>query len=456
MRVVITGGSGQLGTLVLRRLIDQRKVKRIVAIDVQPPLVVSGKLEPVIGDVRDPSIASHFEGADALIHLAFIVTTKVSREIFDAVNVEGSKNVFRAAVAAGAKQIIYSSSIAQYGVVPGHPIPIVETTPRVYQRDFPYSSAKYRVEEFLDQLELGHPDVRIVRLRPAILIGTHFQNPLAKLMGRALDRGLFPVPSDVKLPIVWDEDVADAAWLALQKEARGAFNLAARDQRNGSELARATGLKVFRPPRAALEAATRVSDALSRFGIGEAIEPSWRENENVSMIIDSEKARREIGWSPKCDTAVDVVKRYLEQAPGRLDRRVDSVLRLIGLMAKRDRSQQHDMVGMDARIHLELTGRGGGDVTITVEKGALSVSRGIPRPPTSVASMPISLFREVLTGKTPFSTAQLTGRVKMHGDSTASFVIGAMAQRLKNYRANEGVRGRAARMFAKWIEGGAP
>jgi uncharacterized protein YbjT (DUF2867 family) len=42
MRIAVTGGSGQLGTLVLRRLADDRAVKEIVALDVRPPLFVSG------------------------------------------------------------------------------------------------------------------------------------------------------------------------------------------------------------------------------------------------------------------------------------------------------------------------------------------------------------------------------------------------------------------------------
>jgi nucleoside-diphosphate-sugar epimerase/putative sterol carrier protein len=454
MRVVVTGGSGQLGTLVLQRLIDWRKVKRIVSLDVQPPLVASGKLEAITADVRDPQIRDHLAGADALIHLAFIVTSKVPREIFDAVNVGGSKNVFLAAVDAGVKQIVYASSIAQYGVLPGHPEPIVETTPRRYQHDFPYAAAKYRVEELLDALEAEHPELAVARLRPAVLIGTRFQNPLAKLLGRALDRGVIPSTSDARLPLVWDEDVADAVILSLKSSARGAFNLGAREQKSARELAAATGLRVVHLPGRAMATASKIGDALSRFGMGEAVDPTWRENGDVPMIIDSEKARRELGWSPKCDTATQVVQRYLEVAPRKLDRRIDAFLRLMAALAKRDRSQEQDLKGMRSRVHLQLTGRGGGDISIVVDGGALTFGRGIPRPPTSVATLPASLFKEILTGKTTYSTAQLTGRIKLQGDTAASFVIGAMSQRLRIAQGVSGLRGTAARAFARWLEGG--
>src|SRR5436309_1542467 len=136
MKVAVTGGSGQLGTLVLRRLVDDRSVKRIVSIDVRPPLIVSGKVQPVECDVRAPDLARHLHGMDALVHLAFVVARYEKREVMDAINVDGSKNVFRAAAAAGLKRIVYSSSVAAYGVLPGQPQPIVEDTPRRYQGDF--------------------------------------------------------------------------------------------------------------------------------------------------------------------------------------------------------------------------------------------------------------------------------------------------------------------------------
>src|SRR4051794_32775839 len=133
MRVAVTGGSGQLGTLVLRRLADDRSVKEIVALDVRPPLVVSGKLRDVRADVRDPKIGEHLRGCDVLVHLAFMVAKRGARELQDEVNVRGSANVFRGAIDAGVRRILYSSSVAAYGVVPTLPVPVTEETPRTRQ-----------------------------------------------------------------------------------------------------------------------------------------------------------------------------------------------------------------------------------------------------------------------------------------------------------------------------------
>src|SRR6185436_11982808 len=105
-KVAVTGGSGQLGTLVLKRLLGDRSIGEILSLDLRPPAVVSARLKSVTADVRDPDFARHLAGCDALVHLAFIVTELRPRDEVQAINVEGSKNVFRAAVAAGVKQIV--------------------------------------------------------------------------------------------------------------------------------------------------------------------------------------------------------------------------------------------------------------------------------------------------------------------------------------------------------------
>src|SRR5918992_4076943 len=125
--VAVTGGSGQLGTHVLRRLLADPAVARVISIDPRLPLITSPKLEAIAGDVRDPHLNAHLQGAEALIHCAFIISGGERSPLFRSVNVEGSKNVFHAAVAAGIKTMSFVSSITAYGVVQGHPVPIVET-----------------------------------------------------------------------------------------------------------------------------------------------------------------------------------------------------------------------------------------------------------------------------------------------------------------------------------------
>lgn len=385
MKIAVTGGAGQLGTLVLERLVRRDDVEHILCLDLAPPSVVSPKLTFERADVRDADFGRHLAGIDGLFHFAFIVTSRVEPETFDAVNVEGSKNVFTAAAKAGVGRVVYASSVAAYGVVPGHPEPIVESTPRKLQDDFPYSSAKFRVEAFLDAFESEHPTMRIGRLRPAILLGTHMQNPGAKMLGRMLDRGwMIDNGSDVPMPLVWDEDVADAAVAILFGGHHGPFNLTADEPKAPRELAAACGLKPVQPPARLLKVMDAVGPVLERLGIGESVDPSWQRESNARMVMTSAHAIEAFGWQRVCPTSVSVVERYLERAPGRTNPRVEAFLRLAAV----GKSGGDDL----GPVHLRLAGRGGGDWKLSRTAGRIDVERGIPRPPIASVRIETSAF----------------------------------------------------------------
>jgi UDP-glucose 4-epimerase len=445
MKVLVTGGAGQLGTVVLRKLIGDRTIKRIVSLDVRPPVVASGKVTHVQADVRDPSIEAHFQGIDAVIHLAFIVTRVMDPAEFEAINVGGSKNVFERAYAAGVRQFIYASSVAAYGVVDRTDI-VTEDTPRVRDASFPYATCKYDVEAFLDQWEPRHPDAIVARLRPSVLIGTRIEHNL----GIALRYRTLPaVPRPI--PMVWDEDVADAFVLALKKQARGAYNLSCDEPLNGAALARAGGLHLIPIPPGALQATLALSTFLSERGIG--VDPAW-----VRAILaelppyDTRRARDVLGWKPSCPTGEAVIRRFVERDSGRMDPRLALFFRMVDFNARRAGEELRDLAHTRATAHLWLTGPGGGDVTFRIHDGTLRVSFGVPRPPTSVAIIKTSHFLDLLAGRSDFSVAQVTGRLKVEGEPVAGFLIGGMVTMFRKEREKAtGLRGRLLSAFSTWL-----
>lgn len=418
MKVAVTGAAGQLGTVVLRRLAADRGVTALRSLDLRPPAVASGKLEHVRADVRDPDFARFLDGCDALVHLAFIVTGAPPRAVFDAINVGGSKNVFAAAARAGVARVVYTSSIAAYGVVHGHTLPLVEEAPRVHQRDFPYSAAKWEVESFLDAFEPQHPDMAIARLRPSIVIGAPTVHAHGAMLARRMMIDL-PAP----LPYVWDEDVADAVALALQKGARGAFNLTAEPAATGRELADACALRLIHVPHALITAGAQLTALLAKLGVPDLVDPAWLRVAGVPMAMSSAKARRELGWKPKCPTPVDVVQRFLRENPTGLDRRIDLFFRMVQLAA---RAPSEEARRVQARIHLRLTGPGGGDLGLVLDGGKLTVLREVPRPPTSTLTMRAATLLDLLGRRTELTTAGLTGKVRIEGDPVANMVLGTI------------------------------
>jgi nucleoside-diphosphate-sugar epimerase len=445
MRVAVTGGSGHLGTVLLSRLVEERAVRAIVSLDLRPPAEAASKLRHVEADIRGPDLAAHFSGCDAVVHLAFIVAAPRPRAEVNAVNVEGSRNVFRAAAAAGVKKIVYTSSVAAYGVLPGHPVPIVEETPRRYQPDFLYAATKHQVEAFLDGFEAEHPALRVVRLRPGVFFGAGMEHPL----GQALRRGVFPVFTDAPLPVVWDEDVAEAIVAALKADVRGAFNLVADEPLTSQELAALGGFRLLRLPPALRAGLARVGAVLSRIGIGQGMDPAWVQKASPTMIVSAERARRVLGWRPRCPTAADVIRRFAATVPRGPDRRVALFMRAAGVGLRRTiRNEARTMV---LRARLALTGPGGGEWTFDIDRGRARVVRGISRPPSAVVTLPASLFLDLLAGRGDVVTAEMTGKVSVHGEPMAALVLEGLVASFRAQARERGLRGLLARRMARWL-----
>jgi UDP-glucose 4-epimerase len=394
-------------------------------------------------DIREDNFAQYLQDCEVLVHLAFVVTSYLPRAEFDAINIAGSKNIFRAAAAAGVRQIVYASSIAAYGTMPGHPIPIVETTPRRYHYAIPYAAAKFRLEEFLDEFEQEHLNFVVTRFRPAILLGVYMEHPFGQTLRqrRIVARGNTPIP------IVWDEDVADAIMLAIRTKAHGAFNLAADNALSAAELARIGGLRLLRVPGWILLPLAYLSIFLTKFGIGRAMDPAWLKEAKGEMIISSAKARQELGWQPRCSTAAQVIKKYVEVVPKRLDPRLARFFRLIGWISRFQRPSPAQQQ-VSARIHLALAGPTGGDLGCFIHHGRLSIEKNIPRPPTAVARLSVSTLLDFLAGRADFATAQITGKIHFEGEPTGAMFLNALITNFRMNTTRPGLRGWLARRIA--------
>lgn len=309
-RVAVTGASGHLGSSLLERLVADPSIDQVRTVDLVPPSVQSPKIEHHALDIRDPRIDRVFAGCSAVFHLAFVVLGYRPRREFDDINVGGSKKVFEAAARASVSQVIYTSSIAAYGVLPGQPDPIDEQTPRRYQPDFPYAAAKYDVEAFLDDFEPRHPDLVVTRLRPVIVIGPHARGPSSD----SLRKHLWVSTSRAAIPLVWEGDVAQAILLAFQRRQGGAFVLAADDPLPGDALAAAAGWRCIQVPPALRRLAGRALH-LSAHNRALAVDPGWLLHFDAAIRGTSQKAREVLGWSPECPTCSDVLRRYAAEVP---------------------------------------------------------------------------------------------------------------------------------------------
>ncbi|MDP9152254.1 MAG: NAD-dependent epimerase/dehydratase family protein, partial [Myxococcota bacterium] len=383
MKVVITGSSGQLGSLVARRLLDSRKTTSVVGYDLRLPAVASAKFVHVSADIRGPEIENALNGADCLVHLAFVVSRSMSRAEMNSINFDGSTHVFRAAARAKVRTIVYSSSVAAYGVYGDHPSPIVEDTPRRYQAGFGYAATKYRVEEFLDGFAQEHPEIAIARLRPGLLLGRAMDNPL----GRALRRRVVFAAGSAPLPIVWDDDVAAAVAGAALQQARGAYNLVATNSLTPEQLAASASMRMQKMGPRTRAAVVHGLRWIRAMGV-RAMDPAWLETADVQMAFSSRKAREGLGWNPECPTAEDVIRRFAREVPHRADRHLAAYFRLVALKMRLTKLPAHANNSVPATIHLVLTGASGGEWTIKCAGQDVRVTHGLERPPTAVITLP--------------------------------------------------------------------
>ena len=108
LTVAITGPTGDIGRSLLHALDRSRQVGRVVAMarrEFDPAAQGLKKTEYRRGDVLDRvALTSLFEGADVVVHLAFIIMG--ARKETESINLKGSRNVFEAAVAAGVRRLV--------------------------------------------------------------------------------------------------------------------------------------------------------------------------------------------------------------------------------------------------------------------------------------------------------------------------------------------------------------
>lgn len=299
MKVAVTGAQGYLGRALVERLAADDRIEQVCAIDARPAASTNGSVSALRRDVRDPAVRADLEGVDALIHLAFVVLGLGTDA--QSINVEGSRNVFAAALDAGVGTIVHASSAAAYGSSSQNPVPLTEDHPLRPLPPFYYPQTKVEVEAMLEQLERAHPQARFVRMRPVSTLG-----PGAP---RLAPRGTFVTLSDFDplMQFTWIDDVAAAFEAALHDpHARGAYNVGAPGPVRASLVAALIGVRSVRLPHRLLRPVSAARAALRLRG---ALHPGWVDTARYPIVVDTSRIERELGWRATHDCA-EALQRY--------------------------------------------------------------------------------------------------------------------------------------------------
>ena len=308
MNCFVTGATGFLGSHVARQLLQQgadlrllvRSTSRTDNIDDLPS-------ERVIGDLRDvESLKRGMDGCEYVFHIAadYRLWSLNRQELYDS-NVDGTRNILKAARESGARRVVYTSSVATMGFGNNGRMSNESTPVTLANMIGDYKRSKFMAEQLVLGAARGGQDVVVVN--PTTPIGERDikPTPTGRIVVDFLKRK-FPAYVDTGLNLVDVIDCADGHLLAMEKAVPGERYILGGENLTLKQildkLAAITGLPSpsIRMPYA-VAYATGVVDTL--------VTGKMREREprvtldsvrmgRKKMFVTSAKAERELGWNP--------------------------------------------------------------------------------------------------------------------------------------------------------------
>lgn len=308
-RVLVTGGSGFLGTSVVAGLAASAAVELVVSADVREPTQRRAGVHYATADVTDaaalePLLREH--RITTVVHLASIVNPGASTTVEQEyrVDVIGSENVVASCVAEGVRRLVVSSSGAAYGYHADNPAWLTETDALRGNDAFPYSRHKRLVEELLARTREQYPELEQVVFRIGTILGPTVRNQITALWdGRRI---LEIVGSESPFVFIWVDDVVAAMVRAATVGPPGIFNVAGTGRVTVREIAAAVGTPTLRVPAWLLATALAIGHALRLTPHGPAQVGFLR----YRPVLDNSRLIREFGLAPE-RTSREAFEAYL-------------------------------------------------------------------------------------------------------------------------------------------------
>jgi dihydroflavonol-4-reductase len=219
VKTLITGASGFVGSAVLRQLLAAgHSVRALIRPHSDYRNLAGLSVEIAYGDLVDRrSLDRAAEGCSALFHVAadYRLWTPESREVYET-NVMGTRNIMLAAMDAGVKRVVYTSSVATLGLTPDGS-PADENTP-VSLNDMigHYKRSKFMAETEVQRLA-DEQSLPVIVVNPSTPVGPRDIKPTPT--GRMIidaASGHMPAYVDTGLNLVHVDDVAIGHLLAFE------------------------------------------------------------------------------------------------------------------------------------------------------------------------------------------------------------------------------------------------
>jgi 2-alkyl-3-oxoalkanoate reductase len=312
MTVCVTGATGFLGGALVRRLLAQGvPVRALARPSPRADALQALGTEVLRGDLADSAAISRaVRGTEVVYHLAAMVGGPGALADFLDVNRGGTERVFNAALEGGVRAIVYSSSIAVYGLARARQ-PIDENTP---YNDRPelhgsYVQSKIQADGFAVAFAQKNPQpakLSVTILRPGVIYGSGKQLPFGLLGFSAGKMNVVFGNRNNRIPLNYIENVVDAMLLAAKPTAENLREYIVIDDddltiaRYHQTRREVQGTHALFFSGAPVLAAARVAEGSSLVKVGSSaftvrqVSRALQDRHYVTQRI-----RRELGWSPR-------------------------------------------------------------------------------------------------------------------------------------------------------------
>jgi dihydroflavonol-4-reductase len=309
MTILVTGATGFVGSAVARRLVQHGFEVRVLVRPGSDRRNIDGlDVDVATGDLADrDSLKRAAKGCAALFHVAadYRLWTRDPQGMF-ATNVDGTRDVLRAAAEAGATRVVYTSSVAVLGLrATGDPAD--EETPVAFADMIgPYKQSKFRAEAEVRRL-VADEGIPVVIVNPSMPVGPGDvkPTPTGRMIVEAAS-GRVPAYVDSGLNVVHVDDVATGHLLAFERgEVGERYVIGGDDMSLRDILCSVTAAAGRQPPRLRLphgavlpvayaaEAWSRLIGGREPFVTVDGVRMARKR-----MYYSSAKARRTLGYNP--------------------------------------------------------------------------------------------------------------------------------------------------------------
>lgn len=303
MKTFVTGGHGFIGSRVVQRLRDRgANVRCLIRESSKTHRIDHLEYEKHLGDVRDrDSLVTGMQGCDTVIHLASVSSWADMRSsVLEDVVLGGTENIITAAKEAGVRRVVFVSSSMAINASPAPQVFDENSTFELTDPKYRYPLAKHRAEA--RAIELAGDDIELVIVNPAEVYGP---NDDAMVTAGNLRDALNDWPALACTggsAITHVDDVSEGIVLALEKGRHKERYILGGDNLHVEELIRMTleiGRKktpVMKLPNGLVKT---VIGALDAIGLPTPVQPEVVVYATLYWFVDSSKAKKELGYSPR-------------------------------------------------------------------------------------------------------------------------------------------------------------